>query len=198
MLGTSCSATQLLPALDLMASHTVCSGMPALAPSIKPSPMAAALTNQSKLVSNLIVAPLPGAPTWKIFSPMTSNKAWCCSKRVCSPPTKMDKRPKAAMSTALVTGASKKPRPLLCAKTTSSCTNSTALVEVSMMVAPRLAWASTPCSPSITSRTCGGPGKEAITTSAWVHPAAMLSAQTAPWATRFCALSGLMSCTVSA
>ena len=45
----------------------------------------------------------------------------------------MDKRPKAAMSTALVTGASKNPKPLLCAKATSSCTNSTALVDVSMM-----------------------------------------------------------------
>ena len=179
-----------------MASHTVSKGIPAFAPNIKPSPIVAALTNHSKLVSSLIVAPFPGSPTKNIFSPMTSNKGLCLSKHACLPPTKIDSRPRTAKSTALVTGASKKSTPLACVNCVSSLTKSTALVDVSMMVAPAFTWAMSPCSPNMTSRTCLGPGNEHMTTSAFFAPAAKLSAHCAPSAIKLLALSCETSNTV--
>ena len=142
------------------------------------------------------MAPLPGSPTKNIFSPMTSNKGLCLSKHACLPPTKIDSLPRAAKSTALVTGASKKSTPLAWVKWVSSLTKSTALVDVSMMVAPAFTWAIRPWSPNITSRTCFGPGKEHMTTSAFFAPCAKLSAHCAPSAIKLLALSFEISNTV--
>ena len=76
--------------------------------------------------------------------------------------------------------------------------NSTALVDVSITVAPALTCAKTLCSPNITSRTCTGPGNDAMTTSACAAPSAKLLTQVAPNAIKLSALARDTSNTVTA
>ncbi len=149
-------------------------------PSAKASPIAAAWTNHSWLVTNLTTLPVPSGPH-SITRPSSDRIGTARARSVSAPPANRVRRPVRAPSTAPVTGESTTVTPSG-ASAASSTTSAARLVVRSTHNDPGRMAPSPPPS-RITATTWSGRGREVSSTSASAATAAALTARRPPAAT---------------
>ncbi len=191
------NASELPEALQIT-SYSLCTSIPAAAPSSRASDAAAALQNASMLLHSFATDPMPTAPTWITSREKDFSSGRFASNSAASPPTMMTMVPSVARGTPPETGASSIFTPLAASPASTRRAVAGELVDRSITTVPGLACAAMPAAPSVTSSTCFGIGREVNTTSDAAATAAVEAPAAPPIAVQAATASGLRSNTVTA